>query len=129
MARVMHFEVHASDPDRLIAFYTDLFGWSFAKWDGPMDYWLITTGPNDQPGINGGLVRRHGPAPTGMQPSTAFICTINVDSAESTLARGVELGGLIALPLMAVPGIGWLGYLKDVDGNTFGVMQTDPNAA
>jgi predicted enzyme related to lactoylglutathione lyase len=29
---------------------------------------------------------------------------------------------------MAIPGIGWLGYLKDPDGNIVGVMQSDPSA-
>ncbi len=44
MSRVVHFEIHATDPERLVAFYTDLFGWTIQKWDGPMDYWLIHTG-------------------------------------------------------------------------------------
>jgi predicted enzyme related to lactoylglutathione lyase len=30
---------------------------------------------------------------------------------------------------MPVPGVGWLGYAKDPDGNLFGVMQRDPSAA
>jgi predicted enzyme related to lactoylglutathione lyase len=30
---------------------------------------------------------------------------------------------------MPVPGIGWLAYLKDTEGNVFGVMQPDPAAA
>ena len=29
---------------------------SFKKWDGPMPYWMITTGPDSEPGINGGLM-------------------------------------------------------------------------
>jgi uncharacterized protein len=58
MPRVVHFEIHVGDPDRAINFYEKCFGWTFQKWDGPMPYWLITTGPDDQPGINGGLVPR-----------------------------------------------------------------------
>ena len=30
---------------------------------------------------------------------------------------------------MAVPGIGWLAYFKDPEGNIFGAMQSDPTAA
>lgn len=40
---VVHFEIHASDPDRLIAFYSQLLGWSFQRF-GEMDYWSIDTG-------------------------------------------------------------------------------------
>lgn len=54
MPRVVHFEVHADDPERAANFYSGVFGWELAKWEGPQDYWLITTGPDDEPGINGG---------------------------------------------------------------------------
>jgi predicted enzyme related to lactoylglutathione lyase len=30
---------------------------------------------------------------------------------------------------MAIPGIGWLAYVKDPDGNIFGMMQMDAGAA
>ena len=63
MSRVVHFEIHATNPEPLVAFYTSLFGWTITKWDGPMDYYLISTGPAEKPGINGGLMRRHGDAP------------------------------------------------------------------
>jgi predicted enzyme related to lactoylglutathione lyase len=29
---------------------------------------------------------------------------------------------------MGVPGVGWLAYFKDTEGNIFGIMQNDPNA-
>jgi predicted enzyme related to lactoylglutathione lyase len=32
------------------------------------------------------------------------------------------------LPKMAVPGVGWLAYEKDPDGNICGIMQADPGA-
>ena len=35
----------------------------------------------------------------------------------------------MAFPKMAIPGVGWLAYGKDTEGNIFGVMQTDPAAA
>ncbi len=38
------------------------------------------------------------------------------------------LGGQVALPKMAVPGLGWLAYGKDTEGNIFGFMQADPLA-
>ncbi len=126
MSRIMHFEIHATDPAQLITYYTALFGWSFRKWDGPAEYWLIETGPADQAGINGGLVRRP-VAVDGSQALNAFVCTIGVESAATSLANAVELGGVVALPLMPVPGVGWLCYARDPDGNVFGMMQSDPS--
>ena len=60
MARVIHFEIQADNPERAIGFYKGLFGWEFAQWNGPQAYWLIKTGPDSQPGINGGLLPRRG---------------------------------------------------------------------
>ncbi len=57
MGRVTHFEIHASDPDTLVRFYTE------------------------------------------------------------------------AVPLTPIPGVGWLAYAMDPDGNLFGMMQPDPSAA
>ena len=134
MSRPIHFEIHATDPARVIEFYTTLFGWQFDAWGPPGGYWLIRTAPHADPtsappGIDGGLMARRGePADSG-QAVNAFVCTINVDDAAVALSRITELGGSIALPRMAVPGVGWLGYGKDPDGNIFGVMQNDTTAA
>jgi len=49
MSRVIHFEIHASKPEALIDYYSALLGWSFIKQEA-MDYLLIETGPDDQPG-------------------------------------------------------------------------------
>src|SRR5262245_24625789 len=76
MARVVHFEVHAEDPQRAVRFYSGLFGWEFTKWEGPQDYWLIKTGPGGQAGINGGMVRRHGPGPSEGQAVFGYVCTL-----------------------------------------------------
>jgi uncharacterized protein len=128
MARVIHFEIHASEPEALIDFYTALLGWNFTKQEA-MDYWLIETGPADQPGINGGLVRRPVAGPAESQAVNAFICTVQVDSLDDTLATNAGLGGVVALPKMPVPGIGWLAYVKDPDGNILGLLQPDEAAA
>ena len=61
MARVIHFEIHAYDPERAAGFYRELFGWRVEKWNGPMEYWMVFTGPVGTPGINGGLIKRPHP--------------------------------------------------------------------
>ena len=57
MPRPIHFEIPADRPERAIAFYEQVFGWRFQKWEGPTPYWLVQTGA-DGPGIDGGLLAR-----------------------------------------------------------------------
>ena len=131
MQRVVHFEIHAADPESIIPFYQQLFGWQFDAWGPPGTYWLIRTAPGQDAsaaGIDGGLVQRRGPAAAEGQPVNAFVCSINVESASASLARAVELGGTIAVPIMPIPMVGWLAYAKDPNGNIFGMMQNDPAA-
>ena len=129
MPRVVHFEIHADDPGRARQFYGDLFGWEFSEFGGPMDYWIIRTGSEGQPGIDGGMMRRMGAPPAEGQPVNAYVCTIDVDHLDQSLDRALALGGTHALSKMPIPGIGWLAYAKDPEGNIFGMMQADPNAA
>jgi len=128
MSRAVHFEIHASDPQAAITFYGGLFGWTFNKWEGG-DYWMIHTGPDVQPGINGGLMPRRGDLPAPLAAVNAFVITVDVAEIDDAIARGKANGGTLALPKMPVPGIGWLAYMKDPDGNIFGMMQADTAAA
>ena len=121
MNRPVHFEIPAENPERAIAFYQTVFGWTFQKWDGPMPYWLVSTGPTDQPGINGGLMPRRDPA----QPC---VNTMDVANVDASLATVTESGGQCVVPKMPIPGIGWLAYCKDTEGHIFGIMQNDPSA-
>jgi len=122
MPRPIHFEIPAENPDRAIAFYQSVFGWTFQKWDGPMPYWLITTGPASEPGINGGLMPRRDPA----QPC---VNTVGVADIDESLATVAAHGGVCVVPKMPVPGVGWLAYCKDTEGHIFGMMQADAAAA
>lgn len=128
MARPVHFEIHASNPQALIDFYSQLFGWSFNRWEGG-DYWMIRTGPAEQAGIDGGLLPRRGDVPHPLAAVNAFVITVDVDNVDTVVDEARRSGGVVALPKMPVPGIGWLAYLKDPDGNIFGVMQADTEAA
>ena len=127
MARVVHFEIHADDPQRAVKFYSEVFGWQANNWGGPQEYWLVTTGPKTEPGIDGAILRRNQRV-TG-EGVTAFVCTVDVPSVDDTAAKITANGGTIALPKMAVPQVGWLIYGIDPEGNIFGAMQSDPSAA
>ncbi len=128
MSRAVHFEIQASNPQALMDYYHRLFGWSFNKWNGG-DYWEIHTGPDDQPGINGGLLPRRGALPNPDAAVNAFVITVDVADIDAAVARA-EHGhlGKVCTPKTAVPGIGWLAYVKDPDGNIFGMMQADRSA-
>jgi predicted enzyme related to lactoylglutathione lyase len=127
MPRPVHFEIHAANPERAIAFYRALFEWKFEKW-GKEPYWLVSTGEKGTPGIDGGLLQRRGPGPEDMQAVNAFVCTVDVNDVDAYMKRVPELGGTIAMPKMAVPTVGWLGYAKDTEGNLFGMIKFDGSA-
>lgn len=121
MARVVHFEIPAADTERAAAFYRKAFGWKIEKWPGPMEYWLVTTGPEGQPGINGGLMRRDA-------PYTGTTNTLDVDSVDHAVASVQGAGGKVVIPKMPIPAIGYIAYCQDTEGNLFGMMQRDPEA-
>ena len=86
---------------------------------------------SDGPGINGGLIGRMGPNPPAEEPTPviAYVCTVGIDDVDAYVEKAVSLGGVVALPKMAVQGVGWLAYVKDTESNIFGLMQNDPSAA
>ena len=121
MARVIHFELAADDPERAVKFYEGVFGWQIKKWDGPQDYWLATTGAKDTPGIDGAIMRRDPGMP-------AVVNTIDVAALDEMIAAVKANGGTVVAPKMTVPHVGYMAYCQDTEGNTFGMMQNDPAA-
>ena len=89
----------------------------------PEDYWLLVTGEGG-PGIDGGLYRRH----EGMS-FNAHVNTIDVPSVENYLARVEAAGGKAVTKKITLPGVGYLAYCQDTEGNTFGIMQADAKAS
>lgn len=127
---VVHFEIHASEPERLIEYYSTLLGWAFQSYGSDdQPYWVILTGEGaidnagtPGMGINGGLTRREGPPPAPGAPVNGCNIVVGVEDVDELMARGVELGGTEALPATDWPGIGRGGYLLDPDGNVFGLI-------
>ncbi len=121
MSRVVHFEIPTDNPERAARFYREVFGWQIQKWQGPTEYWLVTTGPDGQPGINGGLTRRQ-------PPNSGTVNTIAVASVAQAVASIEAKGGKTVMPKTTLPGVGYLAYCQDTEGNVFGVMQEDRSA-
>jgi uncharacterized protein len=124
--RVVHFEIHAEKTLRAVDFYKQVFDWKFTKWPGPEDYWLVKTGPKEEPGIDGGLINRRGPIDGTAVIS--YVCTVKVSSVDEIISKVASSGGLIVVPTMPIPGVGWLAYCKDTEGNISGIMEDDPSA-
>jgi hypothetical protein len=120
MPRPVHFDISAEDPERAAAFYSSAFGWTFTKWDGPMEYWLVSTGEGEA-GIDGGLSFRQHEA-----PEVPF--TLDVPSVDDYVAKVSEAGGTIVQPRSAIPGVGWMAVFCDPEGNVFGMMEADESA-
>ena len=51
------------------------------------------------------------------------------DDNKNVLSNAEANGATVVVPKMPVPGVGWLVYCKDTEGNIFGMMQADTNAA
>ena len=121
MSRVSHFEIHALDPERTSKFYSEVFGWKITRWEGPLEYWVVSTG--EGVGIDGGIVRRRGDRPIIGAATNAYVCTITLDSIDEALSRVQENEGLIVVEASEIPGIGRLAYATDPEGNIFGMLQ------
>jgi predicted enzyme related to lactoylglutathione lyase len=122
MARVVHFEIYTDDPQAVAPFYEKVFGWNIKKWEGTQEYWVATTGHDDEVGINGGLLR---PRP-GQRSGT--LNTVAVEAIDPALEKIQEQRGGICVPKMAIPTIGWLAYAEGPAGNVFGILKPDAAA-
>lgn len=122
MPRPVHFEFSVADAEKAQAFYSKIFGWTFQAFPGDMPYWLVTTGPDAEPGINGGIMLRQGAMPAGTTN------TMGVTSVDASVEAIKAAGGTIIMEKMAVPGMGWVAYAVDLDGNQFGVFEEDSAA-
>ena len=121
MNRFIHFELATDDLEKTAAFYRVVFGWQIQKWEGPIEYWLVTTGDESTLGINGGLMQTGG-------EFRGTINTIGVADIDDAIAKVKAHGGEIVLEKDAVPGVGYQAYFKDNSGIVVGLHQEDPKA-
>ena len=114
------FAIHVDDVDRARAFYEAVFAWQFEPW-GPPGFYLIHTGDDDSPGIQGLMhkrqVPRSGTGLNGFEPSFA------VDDVDGVAARVVAHGGTITMPKAVIPTVGALVRFLDTEGNDVGAMR------
>ena len=122
MSRVVHFEFFGEAPGEMAEFYRQVFGWEVQTWPGPFEYWLATTGPEGEPGINGAIAA---PGGAGAQ---RVVNTMDVLDLEATTAAVIAAGGSTITETAPIPGVGWFRYVADPSGLVIGVLQADEQA-
>lgn len=111
---LVFFAVHADDVARARRFYEQVFGWKIQPW-GPPDFFLVSTGTKDDPGIAGALQKRHELVP--VKEPVGFECTIGVSDIDTAMAAVTANGGKVIMPKCEIPTVGYLFKFQDPEGN------------
>jgi predicted enzyme related to lactoylglutathione lyase len=120
---IVFFEIPADDVAKMKDFYKAVFDWKVIDIPGQdMEYTIFHTVPTDEngmlkePGVNGGLYKRK-------DPSQVPINYIQVESIEDYLDKAVRNGGKVLMAKMTVPGMGFVAWIADPEGNPLGLIQ------
>ena len=120
-----YFDLTVSDLDAARRFFEAVLGWRFERFPMPYEYYRIQAGPEEEPGIDGGIgAVRDAPTAEG-RPLTQV--TMPVDDLDAVLKRVEESKGQIVEAKMAIPGIGWYATCAEPGGLKFGLIQVDPS--
>lgn len=121
-----YFDLTVHDLGLARTFFENVLGWQFEKFDMPYEYFRIRTGPEELPGIDGGMGAISDAPLSEGRPMT--LVTIPVTDLEATLARVTSAGGRIVEPRIRIPGVGWFATCAEPGGLKFGLIQADTNA-
>jgi len=116
------FAIHADDVQRCRGFYEAVFGWRFEPW-GPPDFYVVHTGDERSPGVQGLLHKRQ--QPRGAGGPNCFECTIAVQDLDAVNDAITRNGGRIIMQSAPVPTVGVLTKFEDPEGNIVGAMRYD----
>jgi len=118
MPRVIHFEIPAEDPEKIVKFYTDVFGWKIEKW-GNEPYWLVDTKKGEEQGIGGAIYKKDW--------MTTTVNTVGVDDIDEYLEKIKKAGGKVVREPMDIPKVGRHAVVADPEGTLFGVLKFNPD--
>lgn len=126
---VVHFEMPYDNHERVVKFYTAVFGWQMQKLGKDMgDYVLATTAETDEnrmvktPGtINGGFFPKKPDWPA-QYPSVV----IAVDDIKEAMRKVTGAGGKVLGEPMEIPSIGQYVSFLDTEGNRASILQPLP---
>jgi len=121
-----HIRLMTPDVARAREFYGSVFNWDIEDVQVP--------GPGCEEGVDiscamidtgavpsGQMIEMAGPQWEGVPPH--WMVQIVVDDLDRTVARCVELGGVVRAPRKDVPGVGAFAMLDDPQGAVFGIWQ------
>jgi len=125
---IVHFEIPASNPEKLSDFYKNLFGWKIEKMPmGAMgDYWTIETRAGtagnmekamSTPGANGGIMKK-------MDANQRPVNYVMVESVDEFSKKIQNLGGKIIIPKTPIPNMGAFAVGLDPEGNPVGIFES-----
>lgn len=117
---IAHFDIHADDVERARRFYERVFGWRFEAW-GPPDFYMIHTGPPENPGIHGSVSKRT--EPIAGRGRVGWECTVSGADLSAIKAAIVANGGKILLDDHEIVGVGTLIQFADTEGNVACAMR------
>ena len=126
MNPVVHFEMPYENPDRVLKFYAQVFGWQMQKLGKDMgDYVTAGTTESDENGmvkrpgaINGGFFPKKPDWPA-QYPSVV----IAVDDIKEAIRKVSDAGGKVLGEPMEIPGIGQYVSFTDTEGNRVSILQ------
>lgn len=118
-APIVHFEIGFKDINKAKAFYGPLLGWEFDAY-GPAA--MLNNIGHGGPGIGGHLNS------LGHEPHNYTVVYALVDDLQATIDKAKKLGGSCVVPPTEVPGMGHFAWLKDVEGNLFGLWKNATEA-
>ncbi len=111
-------EVMTPEPDTARAFYSAVFGYTYTRMDGPMDYVTIN---GDGPGNAIGGVGGTAGTPDAAEPAHWNVY-FQVADADAALAAATAGGGTVRVPPFDTP-FGRMASVTDPQGATFWIMQ------
>ncbi len=83
-------------------------------------------GHHDRRGGDGNQRRSHAkarPGPAGDAPINGNVFVVGVAHCQGSFDAALAAGGTQALPVTDMPGVGIMAYVKDPDGNVFGIIE------
>ncbi len=122
-----YFDLTVQDVGQARTFFQEVFGWRFERFPMPYEYYHIQAGPEEEPGIDGGIGALKDAPVAGGIPATQL--TIPVANLDETIANVLAAGGQVIEPRMPIPGIGWYATCAEPGGLRFGVIQGDAEAS
>jgi len=118
--RFMWNELHTTDPEKALAFYEKVAGFSHRAVPSPAGpYHILSRG-----GVDRGGVTSH--RPPGVSPH--WLPFVKVDDVDATIERARKLGARIPMEPKNLMDIGRLGILEDPMGAVLALMKPRPRA-